>query len=173
LQSGRKQPDNTAFICNSTERIEEKNKHRGVGNLFDVKLKAIENLASVGIKVTLVTTIVNTVKQRRNRRHRENLPRRILIKFRRLLFNPFHFTDATKMFRQRPYSATLHARGNDARFEKSIGRNAATVARLVSAFELFGIYVGNGYAARRGRAVGLVVVQLSSELRDFYVDCRQ
>jgi hypothetical protein len=40
---------------------EEKNKHRGVGNLFNVKLKAIENLASVGIKVTLVTTIVNTI----------------------------------------------------------------------------------------------------------------
>ncbi|CAN5552102.1 hypothetical protein BH18ACI3_BH18ACI3_19200 [soil metagenome] len=40
---------------------EQKNKHRGVGNLFDVKLKAIENLASVGIKVTLVTTIVNTI----------------------------------------------------------------------------------------------------------------
>ncbi len=40
---------------------EEKNKHRGVGNLFDVKLKAIENLASVGIKVTLVTTIVNSI----------------------------------------------------------------------------------------------------------------
>jgi uncharacterized radical SAM superfamily Fe-S cluster-containing enzyme len=39
---------------------EEDNQHRGVGNLFDVKLKAIENLASVGIKVTLVTTIVNT-----------------------------------------------------------------------------------------------------------------
>ncbi len=40
---------------------EEKNKHRGVGNLFDVKLQAIENLAKVGIKVTLVTTIVNTI----------------------------------------------------------------------------------------------------------------
>ncbi len=40
---------------------EEKNRHRGVGNLFDVKQQAIENLASVGIKVTLVTTIVNTV----------------------------------------------------------------------------------------------------------------
>jgi uncharacterized radical SAM superfamily Fe-S cluster-containing enzyme len=39
---------------------EEKNVHRGVGNLFDVKLRAIENLASVGIKVTLVTTIVNS-----------------------------------------------------------------------------------------------------------------
>src|SRR5437868_3128323 len=40
---------------------EEKNKHRGVGNLFDVKVRAIENLASVGIKVTLVVTIVNTI----------------------------------------------------------------------------------------------------------------
>ncbi len=40
---------------------EEKNKHRGVGNLFDVKLRAIENLAAVGIKVTLVVTIVNTI----------------------------------------------------------------------------------------------------------------
>lgn len=39
---------------------EADNEHRGVGNLFDVKLKAIENLASVGIKVTLVTTIVNS-----------------------------------------------------------------------------------------------------------------
>jgi len=40
---------------------EEKNKHRGVGNLFDVKQQAIENLASVGIKVTLVVTIVNQI----------------------------------------------------------------------------------------------------------------
>lgn len=39
---------------------EEDNRHRGVGNLFDVKLKSIENLAEVGIKVTLVTTIVNS-----------------------------------------------------------------------------------------------------------------
>ena len=40
---------------------EEKNKHRGVGNLFDVKLQAIENMAKVGMKTTLVTTIVNGV----------------------------------------------------------------------------------------------------------------
>ncbi len=40
---------------------EEKNRHRGVGNLFDVKLQAIENLASVGVKITLVTTIVNQI----------------------------------------------------------------------------------------------------------------
>ncbi len=39
----------------------EKNQHRGVGNLFDVKLQAIENMAKAGMKTTLVTTIVNTI----------------------------------------------------------------------------------------------------------------
>jgi uncharacterized radical SAM superfamily Fe-S cluster-containing enzyme len=39
----------------------EKNEHRGVGNLFDVKLQAIENMAKVGMKTTLVTTIVNGI----------------------------------------------------------------------------------------------------------------
>jgi len=37
----------------------EKNRHRGVGNLLDVKFKAIENMARAGIKTTLVVTIVN------------------------------------------------------------------------------------------------------------------
>jgi uncharacterized radical SAM superfamily Fe-S cluster-containing enzyme len=40
---------------------EEKNQHRGVGNLLDVKLQAIENMAKVGMKTTLVTTIVNGI----------------------------------------------------------------------------------------------------------------
>jgi uncharacterized radical SAM superfamily Fe-S cluster-containing enzyme len=39
----------------------EHNQHRQVGNLFDVKLRAIENLKKYGVDVTLVTTIVNTV----------------------------------------------------------------------------------------------------------------
>ncbi len=40
---------------------EDKNKHRGVGNLLDVKLQAIENMAKAGIKVTFVSTIVNGI----------------------------------------------------------------------------------------------------------------
>jgi uncharacterized radical SAM superfamily Fe-S cluster-containing enzyme len=40
---------------------EQANAHRKVGNLFDVKLRAIENLAAAGIDVCLVATIVNTV----------------------------------------------------------------------------------------------------------------
>jgi hypothetical protein len=39
----------------------ENNQHRKVGNLFDVKLKAIENLHKNGVDVTLVTTIINGV----------------------------------------------------------------------------------------------------------------
>jgi uncharacterized radical SAM superfamily Fe-S cluster-containing enzyme len=39
----------------------ENNQHRKVGNLFDVKLKAIENLHKHGVDVTLVTTIINGV----------------------------------------------------------------------------------------------------------------
>ena len=40
---------------------EQANAHRRVGNLFDVKLRAIENLHAAGIDVCLVVTIVNTV----------------------------------------------------------------------------------------------------------------
>jgi hypothetical protein len=39
----------------------EANNHRGVGNLFDVKKRALENLKAAGIDATLVVTIVNTV----------------------------------------------------------------------------------------------------------------
>jgi uncharacterized radical SAM superfamily Fe-S cluster-containing enzyme len=39
----------------------EANSHRKVGNLFDVKLRAIENLHSAGIDVVLVVTVVNGV----------------------------------------------------------------------------------------------------------------
>src|SRR5213594_5097971 len=39
----------------------EANNHRGVGNLFDVKKRAIRNLHAAGVDVTHVTTIVNTI----------------------------------------------------------------------------------------------------------------
>ncbi len=39
----------------------ENNTHRKVGNLYDVKLRALENLKAAGIDVTLVVTVVNTI----------------------------------------------------------------------------------------------------------------
>lgn len=44
---------------------EDVNAHRGVGNLFDTKLQAIENMAKVGMKTTLVTTILNGINNHR------------------------------------------------------------------------------------------------------------
>ena len=37
------------------------NEHRKVGNLFDVKLRAIENLHSAGVEIVPVTTIINGI----------------------------------------------------------------------------------------------------------------
>src|ERR1700692_743252 len=37
------------------------NSHRQVGNLFDVKLRAIENMHAAGIEIILVVTIVNSI----------------------------------------------------------------------------------------------------------------
>jgi 7,8-dihydro-6-hydroxymethylpterin dimethyltransferase len=37
------------------------NAHRNVGNLFDLKLRAIENLHSNGVEIVLVTTVVNGI----------------------------------------------------------------------------------------------------------------
>ena len=37
------------------------NSHRHIGNLFDVKLRAIENMHGAGIEIVLVTTLVNDV----------------------------------------------------------------------------------------------------------------
>jgi len=39
----------------------EKNQHRAVKNLYEVKLRAIENLHAAGVDVTLVMTVVNTI----------------------------------------------------------------------------------------------------------------
>jgi len=44
---------------------EDANAHRKVGNLFEVKLRAIENLHRAGVDIALVVTIVRTVICRR------------------------------------------------------------------------------------------------------------
>ena len=40
---------------------EEKNAHRGIGNYLDIKLKAIDNISTAGMRVTLQVTVINTV----------------------------------------------------------------------------------------------------------------
>ena len=38
-----------------------KNSHRGIGNLFDVKLRALENIARAGLRTTLQSTVIRGV----------------------------------------------------------------------------------------------------------------
>src|SRR6267143_6045819 len=67
------------------------NSHRGVGNLFDVKLQAIENLFNAGISIVPVITIVNGVNNEqvgRVIRFALDNPKKIVF----LSFQPVSFT---------------------------------------------------------------------------------
>jgi uncharacterized radical SAM superfamily Fe-S cluster-containing enzyme len=67
------------------------NSHRGVGNLFDVKLRAIENLFNAGLSIIPVVTIVNGVNNQQVGRIVEfalDNPRKIAF----LAFQPVSFT---------------------------------------------------------------------------------
>lgn len=69
----------------------EANSHRAVGNLFDVKLKAIENLHSNGVEIVPVTTIINGINNEQVGRIIEfalDNPRKISF----LSFQPVSFT---------------------------------------------------------------------------------
>lgn len=69
----------------------EANSHRAVGNLFDVKLKAIENLHSNGVEIVPVTTIINGINNEQVGRIIEfalDNPKRISF----LSFQPVSFT---------------------------------------------------------------------------------
>jgi len=67
------------------------NSHRGVGNLFDVKLRAIENLFNAGLSIIPIVTIVNGVNNQQVGRIVEfalDNPRKIAF----LAFQPVSFT---------------------------------------------------------------------------------
>jgi len=67
------------------------NSHRGVGNLFDVKLQAIENLFNAGVSIVPVVTIVNGINNEqvgRVIRFALDNPRKIVF----LSFQPVSFT---------------------------------------------------------------------------------
>ena len=153
-------------------RRNENNLHRGVGNLYDVKLRALDNLHAAGIDVTLVTTIVNTVNndqvgaisEVRDREHRQDqrplLPARLLHGPRR--------GDRRRVAQD----AALHALAPRARREGAGGRRRAD-ARLVPALGV-GAVLGPPRPPRRpGRAVGVAQVRLPPELRDRDDDARE
>ena len=131
-----------------------------MGNLFDVKLKAIENLASVGIKVTLVTTIVNTINNDAIgdivKFAAENID-----KVQTIAFQPVSFTGRDEDISDKDrieQRYTLAGMTHDLEDQLNDKLALKPLRDWFPLSSLFGVYIRDGYAARRGRAVGLVVV---------------
>ena len=106
------------------------NSHRKVGNLFDVKLQAIENLHEAGVDIVPVTTIINGINNEQVGRIIEfalDNPKKITF----LSFQPVSFTGRDEdSHRRAPHGAALHAVAPGARREEP-DRPRRADARLV------------------------------------------
>ena len=143
----------------------EANSHRKVGNLFDVKLRAIENLHAAGIDVVLVVTVVNGIND-------EQVGPIIDFaianadKITVVSFQPVSFTgrdeDISDELRD---EAALHALAPRARREEADRRDRAA-ARLVPPLGDGAVQRPHRHAPRRRGRLGLAEVRLPPELRD-------
>ncbi|MCC7154745.1 MAG: radical SAM protein [Bryobacterales bacterium] len=99
------------------------NSHRAVGNLFDVKLRAIENLWSAGVDIVPVTTIVNGINNEQVGRIVQfalDNPRKISF----LSFQPVSFTgrdEAVTDERRTAQRYTLSHLAHDVKNQTGIG----------------------------------------------------
>ncbi len=140
------------------------NSHRQVGNLFDVKLRAIENMHEAGIEIVLVTTIVNNVNNDQVgpivKFAMEN-PKKISF----VSFQPVSFTgrdeDITPERRMRQRYTLVAPRTGRQR----AGRQSRAHARLVPDFVHQHLRRFRGPRTRPGFAVGLALLRLPPELR--------
>jgi len=102
------------------------NSHRGVGNLFDVKLQAIENLYNAGVNVVPVITIVNGVNNQQVGRMIEfalDNPKKISF----LAFQPVSFTgrdEAITNERRQAQRYTLSHLARDVKRQTGLGEPA-------------------------------------------------
>jgi uncharacterized radical SAM superfamily Fe-S cluster-containing enzyme len=99
------------------------NSHRGVGNLFDVKLRAIENLYNAGVSIVPVITIVNGVNNEQVGRVIQfalDNPKKITL----LSFQPVSFTGRDEEIsdeRRRAQRYTLSHLAHDVKRQTGIG----------------------------------------------------
>src|SRR5450432_830668 len=102
------------------------NSHRLVGNLFDVKLRAIENLWRAGVDIVPVTTIVNGVNNERVGRIIQfalDNPKKINF----LSFQPVSFTgrdEAVSDERREAQRYTLSHMAHDIKYQTGLGEPA-------------------------------------------------
>ena len=142
----------------------EANSHRLVGNLFDVKLKAIHNLHNAGVEIVPVITIINGINNEQvGAVIRFALDNPKIISF--LSFQPVSFTGRDEEITdERRHGPALHAVAPGARREEP-GRFGRAHARLVPDL-VHGHLLRLGRSdARTASGLGPVELRLPSELR--------
>ena len=85
------------------------NSHRQIGNLFDVKLRAIENMHEAGIEIVLVITIVNNVNNDQVGSDREVRDGKSRRKFRSSASSRFRYRARRRNYSGTPHPPALHA----------------------------------------------------------------
>ena len=143
---------------------EAANAHRKVGNLFDVKLRAIENCHAAGIDVCLVVTVVNTVN---------NDQVGAIVKFALencdkisfVSFQPVSFTGRDEDISDEERHAKRYTLSHLAEDLKSTDGRDRAAPRLVSAVGLELAVRRHRPGAGTGRGLGHAEVRLSSGLR--------
>ena len=143
------------------------NAHRMVGNLFDVKLKAIENLHKAGCEIVPVVTIVNGINNEQVGRiiefaldnpKNDQLPKLPTSKLHR---------PRRSRHRRPPPSPTLHALSPGPRRKKSDGIGRAKPRLVPDIFHGNIQRLGRPNARqRRKKRLGPTILRLSPELRD-------
>ena len=140
------------------------NSHRQIGNLFDVKLRAINNLHEAGVEIILVTTLVNGVNNDQVGpiiRFAMDNPKKIAF----IAFQPVSFTgrdeDITDERRLRQRYTLSHL----AHDVQEPGRHHRTDARLVPAFADGRLRRFRGSGARSRGGLGPGELRLPPELR--------
>jgi len=104
----------------------EANSHRHVGNLFDVKIKAIENLHQAGVEIVLVITLVNGINNEQVGKIIQfalDNPRKIAF----LSFQPVSFTGRDEQItdeRRKAQRYTLSHLAHDVKSQTGIGEPA-------------------------------------------------
>ena len=140
------------------------NSHRRVGNLFDVKLRAIENLHSAGVDIVPVVTIVNGVNNEQVGRDRR-------VRARQSEEDHLPLVPAGVVHRPRrgghpgaPRRAALHAVAPGARREES-DRHRRADPRLVPDFVHVHVRRLGRRGPRAGSRLGAADLRMPPELR--------
>jgi uncharacterized radical SAM superfamily Fe-S cluster-containing enzyme len=138
------------------------NSHRAVGNLFDVKLRAIENLHTAGVEIVPVVTILNGINNEQVGsiiRFALDNPKKISF----LSFQPVSFTGRDEAITADRRHAQRYTLSSRARREES-GFDGRADPRLVPDLVYEHVFrLGRPGARTRGR-LGPVELRLPSEL---------